>query len=112
MTLTDETPLEKALTAACEFAYQHGVEPALTPLDFGIQRSDSGLTTATYINADHAVSVTLHRHGEIKCAVAELGWLHDEADEERDMCDQCEMVDPRGIVDVPLPVDDAAEVPA
>ncbi|WP_029899548.1 hypothetical protein [Nocardia brasiliensis] len=86
----EPTPLERALARACEFAIAHDVAEPITPADFGIQRSDTGLTTATYVDADHAVTVTVDRHGEARIAVAELSWIHNEADSDRDCCDFCE----------------------
>ncbi|MFI6215660.1 hypothetical protein ACIBCD_27020 [Nocardia brasiliensis] len=87
---TEPTPLDRALARACEFAIAHDVAEPITPADFGIQRSDTGLTTATYVDADHAVTVTVDRHGETRIAVAELNWIHNEADSDRDCCDFCE----------------------
>lgn len=81
--------LEAALAAACEFAKRHQVDPVLTPADFGVQRSPSGLTTATYVDSSHAVTVTVDRHGETSCGVAELDWVHLEADHDRGPCDAC-----------------------
>lgn len=103
------TPLTVALAQACEFAIAHGVEPPIGPDDFGIRRIDDGLTCATYVDADHAVSVTVEPDGETTFAVAELDWIHDQADDERDSCDFCEAGVEyfRGIplVDVHLPGD-------
>jgi hypothetical protein len=106
--------LGKALDAACAFALAHGVESPISPRDFGIQRSDVGLTTATFLDASHAVTVTVDRYGSRRIAVAELYWIHDEADEERGLCDRCEILDPSGfarpVQDVYLPGDAPAEV--
>jgi hypothetical protein len=84
-----QTPLQKALAEACEFAKRHGVTQRIHPDDFGIQRSDIGLTTATYVDGDHAVTATIDRHGETSFGVAELFWTHLEADEDRDPCADC-----------------------
>lgn len=110
----ERTPLEIALSQACEFAIAHGVEPPITPDDFGIQRSSAGWQHATYVDASHAVSVTIDPHGDVALAIAELWWIHDQADEERDPCDRCEgdapeMFRGRPLVDVYLPGDAPAE---
>lgn len=106
---TERTALQIALSQACEFARAHGVETPLTPEDFGIQRSESGWQHATFVDADHAISVTIEVHGEAILRVAELFWIHDEGDDEREPCDWCEGDGPqyRGVplVDVYLPGD-------
>lgn len=113
---TTRTPLENSLEKACEFAIAHGVERPIYPADFGIQRSEPGLTTATFVNSSHAVTVFIDRHGHASFGVAELDWVHAEADEDRDICDYCEVIYPRDfldgrpLVDVYLPGDAPAEV--
>lgn len=102
---TTPSPLETALAEACQFAIAHGVD-AVTPADFGIQRTDIGLTNATYVDGDHAVVVTVDRHGNANFGVARLNWVHLEADEDRDICDHCEVIDPRDIADE-RPIDTA-----
>ncbi|MGV9818400.1 hypothetical protein [Nocardia xishanensis] len=87
--MPDQTPLQKALAEACEFAIRHGVDGSIRPDDFGIQRSDIGLTTATYVDGDHAVSVTVDRYGHASFGVADLYWVHLEADESREPCTNC-----------------------
>ncbi|WP_280411708.1 hypothetical protein [Nocardia asiatica] len=114
---TEQTPLQRALAEACEFAKRHGVTSRICPDDFGIQRSDIGLTTATYVDGDHAVTVTVDRYGETRFGVAELFWTHLEADEDRDLCDYCEAADPdqidgRPMVTVYLPGDAPAQASA
>ncbi|MFI5541996.1 hypothetical protein ACIA5H_37100 [Nocardia sp. NPDC051900] len=131
-TAREQTPLQAALVEACEFAKRHGVTDSITPADFGIQRSEPGITHATYVSGEHVVSVTIGGGGTISFAVAELFWVHDEADENRDACPdcgecihcgetQCECVPPgrpmvdvylpgRPMVDVYLPGDAPAEV--
>ncbi|MFR9773096.1 hypothetical protein [Nocardia sp. SC052] len=84
-----KTPLQGALAEACAFAQRHGVTDSITPADFGIQRSEPGLTTATYVGADHAVLATVDRHGRARFSVAELFWIHLDADEGRDPCADC-----------------------
>jgi hypothetical protein len=117
--------LQAALAEACEFARRHGVAERIHPDDFGIQRSDIGMTTATYLDPDHAVLATIDRHGRARFSVAELDWVHlDVADEGRDPCAgcgecvncgevECECEPPgRPMVDVYLPGDGPAEVSA
>ncbi|MFR9767085.1 hypothetical protein [Nocardia sp. SC052] len=87
--ITEQTPLQRALAEACEFTIRHGVHQPLRPEDFGIQRSAIGLTTATYVDSDHAVTVTVDSHGQARFGVAELFWMHLEADEDRDPCADC-----------------------
>lgn len=115
--MPDRTPLEQALAEACAFAIAHGVDTSITPADFAIQRSEPGLTTATHVNASHAVTATVDRSGAVRIAVAELFWVHDEADEDRDLCDYCEVIDAADFADRPLitvylPGDAPAEVSA
>ncbi|MGY2116645.1 hypothetical protein ACW9HR_22295 [Nocardia gipuzkoensis] len=86
---TEQTPLQRALTEACEFARRHGVAERIHPDDFGIQRSDIGLTTATYVDGDHAVLATIDRHGRARFSVAELCWAHLDVDQGRDPCRDC-----------------------
>lgn len=110
----ERTPLQIALAQAVQFARAHGVEPPIGPDDFGLQRSSEGYQHATYVDTNHAVSVTLHPDGDTTFAVAELSWIHDQADAERDPCDWCEAGIEyfRGLplVDVQLPGDAPAEV--
>lgn len=87
--MPEPTNLQQALATVCEFAKRHGVDPVITPADFGIQRSATGLTTATYLDASHAVTVTVDRHGETRCGVAELDWVHLESDAGRGRCKPC-----------------------
>lgn len=103
-----QTPLERALTEVCEFAKAHGVDASITPADFGIQRSHPGVTIATRVDADHAVHAVIDRYGRASFGVAELFWLHDDSDEDRDVCDYCEVIEPRAFVDVYLPGDGPA----
>ncbi|MEV0031403.1 hypothetical protein [Nocardia sp. NPDC050793] len=84
-----QTPLQKALAEACAFALAHGVEGPLRPSDFGIQRSDAGVTNATYVDASHAVTAFVDHHGNVRFAVAELYWVHNESDEDREPCGNC-----------------------
>lgn len=86
---TSGSPLETALTAACEFALRHGVEPPIAPADFGIQRCASGVTNATYVDASHAVTAFVGRYGETSIGVAELTWIHLQADPDRPACGPC-----------------------
>ena len=72
------TPLARALAAAAEFGRAHGVEN-LGPLDFGIQRSEPGLTTANYVDATHVVSVTIDRRGVFTIAAGVIDWIHNTA---------------------------------
>jgi len=74
--IIERTPLQIALTQACEFAVAHGVEGPITPDDFGIQRSSAGWQHATYVDASHAVSVTIDPDGIATFGVAELNWTH------------------------------------
>lgn len=83
------TPLDTALDEAIAFATAHGVDSTLRPTDFGIQRSEPGFTTATYVDGDHVVTVTINPGGRTSIGVAELAWVHDESDEARDPCDYC-----------------------
>ncbi|WP_280381027.1 hypothetical protein [Nocardia wallacei] len=83
------SPLHQALTDAIAFARAHGVETPLTPGDFGIQRSDAGLTHATYIGDGHVVTVLVDRHGHGSMAVGEVDWIHDTGDEDRPGCEDC-----------------------
>jgi hypothetical protein len=117
---TDRTPLRIALTQACEFAVAHGVETPLAPEDFALQRSESGWQHATYVDAYHVISVTIEPSGEAVLRVAELWWIHDQGDDEREACDYCEGAgfddrpQFRGVplTDVYLPGDAPAEVTA
>lgn len=110
------TPLAVALEQACQFARAHGLE-GITPDDFGLQRSESGWQHATYVDAGHAVSVTIEPHGNAILRIAELWWIHDQADEMRDPCEYCEIDEERvaemfrgvPLVDVHLPGDAPAE---
>ncbi|WP_327139379.1 hypothetical protein [Nocardia sp. NBC_01327] len=70
------TPLEAALIAACAAALAHGVDASITPADFGIQRSAAGLTTATYVDSSHAVTVVVNSHGQTTFGIADLDWMH------------------------------------
>lgn len=81
--------LRTALTAACAFATRHGVDPSITPADFGIQHSMTGVSKATYIDSSHAVTVTLDRYGEADHDVARLDWVHRESDPDRPACGPC-----------------------
>jgi len=115
----ERTPLQIALTQACEFARAHGIAGRIRPDDFGIQRSDAGLTNATYVDGDHVVTVLVDRHGGARFGVAELDWIHHESDEDREPCDYCEVDDTDEfdgdyfhglpLVDVYLPGDAPAE---
>lgn len=71
-----QTPLEKALEAACVFARWHGIDRTLSPRDFGIQRSEAGITHATYVDSDVVVVVVLDRNGRATFGLADLDWLH------------------------------------
>jgi hypothetical protein len=102
--MSDPSAIETALAAACEFAIAHGVEGPIHPDDFGIQSAD-GLTNATYVDSGHAVTVFVDRDGHASFGVAELDWLHDDGDHDRDICDYCEVIDPCEFVDVYLPGD-------
>ncbi|WP_280371094.1 hypothetical protein [Nocardia wallacei] len=83
------SPLHQALTDAIAFARAHGVEAPISPSDFGIQRSDIGLTHATYIDSSHVVTVLVDRYGHGSTAVGEVDWLHDTADDGRAPCGAC-----------------------
>ncbi|WP_327139394.1 hypothetical protein [Nocardia sp. NBC_01327] len=91
--MADPTPLEAAIVAACEFAAMHGADTAIRPGQFGIRTDDCGLTTATYVDADHAVIAYIDHHGHVQCGVAEIDWVHLEPDEDREICDYCEVID-------------------
>lgn len=80
------TPLTTALGNACEFAWQHGVDGLEHPHDFGLQRSDAGYTHATYVDAQHAVTVVVRRSGTVTFAVAELDWIHNDHADGRPAC--------------------------
>ncbi len=114
----ERTPLQIALIQAGEFAIAHGVEAPISPDDFGIQRSSAGWQHATYVDSSHAVSVTIEPDGAAILRIAELWWVHDQGDDEREPCDYCE---PDGfddreqfrgvpLTDVYLPGDAPAEV--
>jgi hypothetical protein len=114
---TERTPLQIALTQACEFAIAHGVQPPITPEDFGIQATGDGLTTATYVDGDHAVTVLVDPYGSAKFGVAELDWIHLESDEDREPCECCEFDEDehffgRPLINVYLPGDAPAPVTA
>lgn len=79
-----------ALVTACAFAREHGVEHPIDPSDFAIQRSDIGYQRAIYADADRAVTVTIDPEARVHIGVAELYWIHDEGDDEREPCDYCE----------------------
>lgn len=115
--MPDQTLLEAVLTAACAFAVAHSVDPAIRPHDFGIQRSGAGVTVATYVDADHAVTVTVNRDSSHTIGVAELHWTHNQTDNDRDICDYCEIVDPRTftarpVTDIHLPGDTPPQPPS
>ena len=114
--MPDQTPLEKALADACAFAIAHGVEQPITPSHFGIQRTEDGLVNATFVDSSHAVTVFVDHHGRASFGVAELYWVHAEVDEDRDICDYCEVIDTEGfarpVTTVYLPGDAPAEVAA
>ncbi len=85
-----QAALEQALIQACEFAKAHDADEGIIPADFGIQHSTTGQTTATYIDGDHAVIMTLDSDGTTTLGIAELVWIHDNADGDRLPCDYCE----------------------
>lgn len=87
--MPDQTTIERALADACAFAKAHGVDSTITPADFGIRPAFAQSVHATYIDGDHAVSAIIEHHGHTSFAVAELFWVHDQGDEERDPCDPC-----------------------
>lgn len=89
--MPDPTPLEAALAEACAFALRHGVEPPISPADFGIQRSEAGHTCATYVDGDYAVTVDVDAAGAATFGIAELSWFHfpnpeNPDDEDCDVC--------------------------
>lgn len=89
------TPLDTALGEVIEFARNHGVDTArLTPADFGHQLTEAGLTHVTYVDADHVISAHIDRYGHARPAVGVVEWVHDANDEERDLCDYCEVIGP------------------
>lgn len=113
--MPEPSRLQRALADACEFARAHGVEDTITPDDFGLQRSESGWQHATYVDAGHAVSVTIEPGGNAILRLAELWWIHDQGAEDREPCEWCEDDAPeyyrgRPLVDVHLPGDAPAEV--
>ena len=111
--MPEQTSLEMVLDAACAFAIAHGVEHPIRPGDFGIQRSEDGLVNATFVDSSHAVTVFVDHHGRASFGVAELYWVHHESDEDRDVCDYCEVVDAEGfarpVTTVYLPGDGPSE---
>lgn len=122
--MPEHTPLETALVEACAFALAHGVGEntcSIEPADFGIQRSAIGLTTATYVDANHAVTVMVDRHGRTTIGVAELDWVHwpnpdYDGDEDCEVChpDNAEPAQYRGVslTNVHLPGDAPVSEPA
>lgn len=85
----DPAPLRAALSNACAFAVRHGVDPVITPADFGIRRSATGVTNATYVDSSHAVTAFIDRYGETSFGVARLEWVHLESDHDRPACRPC-----------------------
>ncbi|MGI5222199.1 hypothetical protein [Nocardia sp. CA-290969] len=95
------SPLETALTEAIAFAQAHGFDEDPAPTDFGIQRSPVGVTLATYVGAGHVIRAIVTRGGA-KFAVGEIEWVHDAADEARELCDYCELEEPGAFVSPPM----------
>jgi hypothetical protein len=114
--------LREIYAEAIGFARAHGVDP-FTADDFALQRSEAGMTHATYADGDHLVNVYVDRDGKPTYAVAELAWVHDDADPDRDLCDFCEVIgreaigeldddEDDGLLRVYLPGDPPIEGPA
>ncbi|TLF74081.1 hypothetical protein [Nocardia cyriacigeorgica] len=88
----EHTPLRQALVDAIALAEIHGLEHRITPDDFGIQRSDAGITNATFVDADFAITVLVDRHGRTTIGLAALEWIHfpdPDHDPSDDNCDTC-----------------------
>ncbi|WP_280332059.1 hypothetical protein [Nocardia wallacei] len=105
-------PLTEVLTDAAAFARAHGIDNPIAPEDFAVQRSAPGYQHATYLDAYvesdgvmSLVSVFVDPDGRETFAVGEVVWVHDQADENRDLCDYCEVIETSDFVDVPLPGD-------
>lgn len=105
-------PLTEVLTDAAEFARAHGIEHPIAPEDFAVQRSAPGYQHATYLDAYvdadgvmSIVSVFVDADGREAFAVGEVEWVHDQSDEDRDLCDYCEVIEASDFVEVPLPGD-------
>lgn len=106
---TTPSPLQRALIDAIALAELHGVEHRIVPEDFGIQRSASGITNATFVDADVAITVLVDRHGRTTIGLAELDWIHfpdpDHAISDDD-CDSCGEAAQPPVRTVYLPGDD------
>lgn len=89
--MSDPTPLEDALTEACAFAAAHGVEPIITPDDFGIHRSPGGYTHASYVDSDYVITVDIGLDGAATLGLAELSWVHfpDPEQDDDESCTTC-----------------------
>ena len=68
--------LTEALTAACEFAREHGVPGDFTPADFGLQRSAPGYTHATHVTPTHLIAVTVSEDEGVCVGVGRIEWVH------------------------------------
>lgn len=85
------TPLQQALVDAIALAELHGLEHRIVPEDFGIQRSPSGITNATFIDSDVAITVLVDRHGRTTIGLAELEWIHFPDPEREPSADDCDI---------------------
>lgn len=95
--MPDPTALQAALQAACAVAVAHDVDPRIGPDAFGIQTSPEGTTHATYVDADHVVTVWLDHNNSAVVRVADLSWTHwpdDDSDDDSE-CDVCHPYTPQ-----------------
>lgn len=81
-----QTPLQRALAEACEFAKAHGFDDDITQDDFGIQRSGPGITHATHVSPTHVIAVTIGGIDGLCIGVGEIDWVHYPID---DRCREC-----------------------
>ncbi|WP_405137455.1 hypothetical protein [Nocardia sp. NBC_01388] len=95
--MADVIVLQAALQAACVVAIAHGVDQRIDPDAFGIQTSPEGTTHATYVDADHLVSVWLDRNDCAVVRIADLSWTHwPDTDSDDDAeCDVCQPYTPQ-----------------
>ncbi|TLF96787.1 hypothetical protein FEK35_27230 [Nocardia cyriacigeorgica] len=85
----ERTPLQQALADAIALAELHGFEHRIVPEDFGIQRSASGITNATFIDSDVAITVLVDRHGRTTIGLAALEWIHFPDPDREPSADDC-----------------------
>lgn len=113
--MPEPTALQRAIADTIEWARAHALGAQIDPADFAIQRSEPGVTVATHLGAEYAVTVVVDRHGNTRRAIAELDWIHNERDPDRPkctVCEPCSVCNPwpceceRPTVDVHLPGDE------